>query len=42
MNSTGWKVFYWTYIKTRLNSDPGEPVLKIRGTAIFGGIEVKG
>ena len=28
--------------KTRLNTDPGAPVLKIRGTAIFGGIEVKG
>ena len=27
--------------KTRLNTDPGAPVLKIRGTAIFGGIEVK-
>ena len=28
--------------KTRLNNDPGAPVLKIRGTAILGGIEVKG
>lgn len=27
--------------KTRLNTDPGAPVLKISGTAIFGGIEVK-